>query len=115
MSSAEARQFAGEAQQRLADAEALRRDLAQQHVDVSALDHAIEALRQVANPAALNDPRIDLRGQVIDGFKAYEFALHRAAADSASRVLLGRPGDVPPAFRAYVEEYFRAIAKPRTP
>jgi hypothetical protein len=27
----------------------------------------------------------------------------------------GRTGDVPPAFRAYVEEYYRAIAKPPRP
>ena len=112
----DARQFAGEARQRLAEAEALRRDLAAQGADVSALDRAIDALRQslaAAHPDA--DADAALRQQVIEGLKAYEFALRRMAGDSTARVLAGRQGDVPPAFRAFVEEYYRSIAKPKTP
>ena len=112
----DARQLSAEFRQRLADAEALRRDLAQQGVDVSALDRAIEALRQ--NPAAQHDDsqaEALLRQQVIEGLKAFEFAMRRQAADSSSRMLTGRQGDVPPAFRAYVEEYYRSIAKPKAP
>jgi hypothetical protein len=112
----ERRQLANEMRQRLNDAEALRRDLAQQGADVSALDRAIDALRKSID-AAHPDSEADatLRQQVIEGLKAYEFAMRRLAADSASRVLTGRQGDVPPAFRAYVEEYYRAIARPKTP
>ena len=46
--------------------------------------------------------------------KAYEFALRRANGDDASnRVMLERTGDVPPAFKALVEEYYRSLS--RTP
>jgi hypothetical protein len=101
-------------QQRVADAQALRRDLAQQGADVSALDRAIDAMKSMA---ARPDDKAsaELRAQIIDGLKAYEFALRKTLGDQENgRVMSGRTGDVPPAFRAYVEEYYRAIAKPPT-
>jgi hypothetical protein len=103
-------------QQRLRDAEALRADLAKQGADVSALDRALEAMRNASNPEKLADEKSggDLRTQVIDGLKAYEFALRRALGERESgQVLSGRTGDVPSEFRAYVEEYYRSIARPK--
>ena len=105
-------------QQRLSEAEALRRDLAQQGVDVAQLDRAIDAMRAMGpvDLADLGPSSAQLRAQVIDGLKAYEFALRRAlTGPEEGRVLSGRTGDVPPAFRAYVEEYYRSIAKPAKP
>ena len=103
-------------QQRLGEAEALRKDLRQQGADVSALDRAIEAMRSVASKTDDAKAASDLRAQVIDGLKAYEFALRKALGEGENgRVMSGRTGDVPPAFRAYVEEYYRAIAKPPKP
>ena len=102
-------------QQRVTDAEALRKDLAAQGADVSALDRAIEAMRATAGRAD-DKSAAALRAQVIDGLKAFEFALRKSLDDQESgRVMSGRTGDVPPAFRAYVEEYYRAIAKPPKP
>jgi hypothetical protein len=114
----DARQLARELQQRLADAEAIRRDLQRQGVDVAPLDRAIEALRGSV-VTSLEDKRAEaaLRQQVIEGLKAYEFALRRKYGDDQdARVLLERSGDVPPAFRAMVEEYYRALSKaPKRP
>ena len=102
-------------QQRITDAEALRKDLAVQGADVSALDRAIETMRATAARADYKSAQA-LRAQVIDGLKAFEFALRKSLGDQESgRVMSGRTGDVPPAFRAYVEEYYRAIAKPPKP
>ena len=103
-------------QQRLRDAESLRTDLARQGADVSALDRALEAMRAAANQDKLQDEKSggELRTQVIDGLKAYEFALRRALEGKDNgQVLSGRNGDVPAAFRAYVEEYYRSIARPK--
>jgi hypothetical protein len=105
-------------QQRIRDAEAVRADLARQKADVSALDRAIDAMRAAADPEKLTDEKSGaaLRGQVIDGLKAYEFALRRSLEGKENgQVLAGRNGDVPAEFRAYVEEYYRSIArsKPR--
>jgi len=105
-------------QQRVRDAEALRNDLAKQGADVSALDRALEAMRSAANQDKLQDEKSggELRSQVIDGLKAYEFALRRSIEGKAdAQVLSGRTGDVPTEFRAYVEEYYRSLARPKSP
>jgi hypothetical protein len=112
----EARQVEREMEQRLRDAQALRADLAKQGVDVSALDRAMEALARAASQDKLEDAKSggELRAQVIDGLKAYEFALRRSLeGKDQPQVLSGRTGDVPAEFRAYVEEYYRSIARPK--
>src|SRR6185437_1248891 len=112
LSQNDVRQFSSEMQQRIRDAQALRGDLARQGTDVSALDRAIDEMRALAAPENLRDDKSggQLRGQVIDGLKAYEFALRRSLdAKENGQVLAGRSGDVPAAFRAYVEEYYRSI------
>ena len=83
---------------------------------MSALDRAIEGMRSVVSTTDDSKAASDLRAQVIDGLKAYEFALRKALEGAENgRVMSGRTGDVPPAFRAYVEEYYRAISKPPKP
>jgi len=107
-------QFSREAQQRLADAEALRRDLARQGVPTKDLDKAIENLRLLGSPVTLEDTRTsaNLRTKVLEGFKDFEFGLRRRLGDADStRVLIERSGDVPPAYRQNVEEYYRSIGK----
>jgi hypothetical protein len=118
----EAQQFSREAQQRLADAEALRGDLAKSGMPTTELDRAIEGLKQLANPRTLEDTRAsaDLRSRTIEGFKDFEFGLRRQLGQGDStRVLLERSGDVPPAYKQNVEEYYRSIGrgkvKPKTP
>jgi len=109
-------QTARELQQRIADAEAIARDLRRQGQDVAPLDRAIEAMKMASTFTSLEDKRAEavLRTQVVEGLKAYEFALRRANGDDAgNRVLLERSGEVPPAFKAMVEEYYRSLS--RTP
>jgi hypothetical protein len=62
----------------------------------------------------LEDPRIsaDLRAKTIEGFKDFEFSLRRSLSQGDStRVLLERSGDVPPAYKQNVEEYYRSIGR----
>lgn len=111
-------QFSREAQQRLADAEALRRDLQRQGIPTNELDRAIENLRLLGSPSNMEDTRTsaDLRTKVIDGFKDFEFGLRRRLGDADStRVLLERTGDVPAAYKQNVEEYYRSIGKGKAP
>jgi hypothetical protein len=110
----DAEQFSREAQQRLADAEALRRDLAKQGAPTTELDKAIADLRQMTVAKTLEDTRAaaDLRAKTIEGFKDFEFGLRRALGQGDStRVLLERSGDVPPAYKQNVEEYYRSIGR----
>lgn len=107
-------QFAREAAQRLADARALREQLAKQGQPTGELDRAIQNLEQLAQGRYLEDTRTatDLRSKVIDGLKDFEFGLRRRLGEGDStRVLLERSGDVPPAYRQHVEEYYRSIGK----
>ena len=98
----------------MADAEALRRELAGKGIPTAELDRAIDGLRQLTNPRTLEDTHTaaELRSKTIEGFKDFEFGLRRAlgGADS-TRVLLERAGDVPPAYKQNVEEYYRSIGR----
>lgn len=107
-------QFAREAAQRLADAQALRDQLQKQGQPTGELDRAIQNLQALAQGKYLEDTRTagDLRAKVIDGLKDFEFGLRRRLGEGDStRVLLERSGDVPPAYKQQVEEYYRSIGK----
>jgi hypothetical protein len=111
----DARQLAREMQERIADAEALRRDLQQQGFDTAPLGRAIEGMRAAERMQRTGDDThtaSDLRAQLLDRLKAYEFTLRRAVEGAdAPRVMQSRPGEVPASFRAWVDEYYRSIAK----
>ncbi len=114
LSPQDAQQFSREAQQRLADAEALRAELARTGLPTKELDNAIDNLRQLADAKSLEDTRTakDLRAKTIEGFKDFEFDLRRTLGEGDStRVLLERSGDVPAAYKQNVEEYYRSIGK----
>jgi hypothetical protein len=107
-------QLGRELRERLSDAQALRRDLQRQNLDTRDLDRAIAGLQSLSNDRILADERTaaDLRSQTLEHLKAFEFALRKKLGDSEeNRVLLGRSGDVPAAFKQYVEEYYRSLAK----
>lgn len=117
LSAQDAQQFGRELAQRLADAQALQRDLQRQGVNTDDLDRAIQNLRGMLDPSRLEETHAasDLKAQTIDGLKTFEFGLRRDADND--RVVIDRTGDVPPAYRQSVEEYYRAIgkAKPQKP
>ena len=72
----------------------------------------------MTNPRALEDTHTaaELRSKTIEGFKDFEFGLRRALGGSDStRVLLERAGDVPPAYKQNVEEYYRSIGRGKQP
>jgi hypothetical protein len=105
-------QFQRELAQRLADAAALRRELARQGRDVSQLDQAIQGLKGVSNLRSLSDDRAAKQLQTqLDALKNFEFQLTRAINGEKEGVRVGRVGDVPPAYRAWVDEYYREIGK----
>jgi hypothetical protein len=113
MSDGDARQLARAFGLRRGNAEALRRELAGQGIDVSQLDRSIEAMRQLERSGALDDPRAAerLEAQVIDGLKDFEFALARKLAGAQpDGPALGTRSPVPEEYRAAVEEYYRSLA-----
>ena len=118
MSREEARQLSREMRERLGDARALREQLAQQGVDVAPLDRVIQGMgaEERTDPADVSPNALALRAQVLEGLKAYEFALRRQMGDAGgAKVLLDRSGEVPAAYRSQVEEYYRSVSKPPKP
>lgn len=103
-----------EVRERLNDARALRRDLANRGVDVSQLDRAIGNLERLGSPLTLSDPRAEkeLRTQVVEGLRAFEFQLgEKFGIRSNERVLVDRTGEIPAEYRKYVEEYYRSLGR----
>jgi hypothetical protein len=113
MSDGDARQLSRAVGLRRANAEALRRQLAGQGIDVTQLDRTIDDLRQLERSGALDDPRAleRLEGSVIDGLKDFEFALARKLAGAQpDGPALGTRSPVPEEYRAAIEEYYRSLA-----
>jgi uncharacterized protein DUF4175 len=119
MSTEEIRQYQRELRERIAEAEALRRDLRAQGRDVAELDRLLGQLKGLGG-AVGSDIRTaeiaGLRASVVEGFKAYEFALRRElAGGDKERLLLGRSGDVPAGFKQMVEDYYKSLAGQKPP
>jgi hypothetical protein len=119
MSTEEIRQYQRELRERIAEAEALRRELRAQGQDVGQLDRLLGQLRGLNGAmggGADAGEVAGLRASVVEGFKAYEFALRRELeGGDKERLLLGRQGDVPAGFKQMVEDYYKSLAgqKPR--
>ena len=108
----DARQLGREFQQRIRDAEKLRDRLAERGVQVADLELVIGAMRDFeAQFEGSLRGLDDLRREVIDGLKLFEFWLHRITdAASGRRPQLAGSDEVPESYREMVEEYYRALA-----
>jgi hypothetical protein len=115
MSPDEARQLQREYGARRLDAEELRRELRQSGADAASLDEWIRRLRDLERGRSFDDPEElqRLHQAVVEGMKAYEFALRRALETGDDRPLLDARGEVPPGFKSLVEEYYKSLARPR--
>lgn len=109
----EIRQLARELGERRAEAEALRRDLRREGMDASDIEALVGRLRELEQGAAAMSPEelSRLQGAVVDGFKAFEFALRRMVEGDARQPLLGASDEVPPEYRRLVEEYYKSLAR----
>ena len=99
---------------RRSELEGLRRELEQMGQDVGDLEALLRRMRELEQQRAYSDrEEIErLQGSVIEGLKAFEFALRRQIEGAGDdKPLLGRTDEVPPGFRQLVEEYYRSLAK----
>ena len=111
----DARQLQREYRARRLDAEALRQELRQSGADIATLEQWIRRLRELEQGRSFDDAEElqRLHAAVVEGMKAYEFALRRALETGDDRPLLDASGEVPPGFKALVEEYYKSRARPR--
>jgi len=111
------RQFRGEARRYAQDLEALRRGLRADGVDTRQLDDILNRLKALDDDRVYRDVQelARLQGGVSDGLRRFEFDLRRQVEGNANDVRLNGAEDVPAEFKALVEEYYRSLAKPRSP
>lgn len=108
------RQFQREAAERRAEAEALRRDLRAMGVDAGELDALIGRMRSMEAQRVLADPdeAVRLQGQLVEGFRRFEFDLRRRlGAGAGEQLFLSGSDDAPAGYRKAIEEYYRALAR----
>jgi len=114
LSADDIRQFSREFKDQRQSAEQLKRDLQQMGIDPSDLNRMIEQMRQLENAKSYDDPASleRLQQSLIEGLKAFEFALRRQVeGNDRARPVLGASGDVPAGFRQMVDEYYRSLSK----
>lgn len=107
------RQLQREFQERVGDAEELREDLRQEGVQTTDLDRVIGAMREFDESFEGTTRGLDeLRSDVIDGLKLFEFRLRRVTEAATGRHPQLTDSDaVPEGYRDLVEEYFRTLAR----
>jgi hypothetical protein len=114
LSSGDARQFSREMGMRREAAEDLRDDLRRQGINTEELDRAITQLQRLEGTGMSGDPKgLDqLQADVIAGLKQFEFSLFKQLGiGTAKQPATGMRADTPPEFKAWVDEYFKAIWK----
>jgi hypothetical protein len=109
------RQLRGEMRRRAGELRELERDLGREGVDVGPLDEIARRLERMDASGAIGTPRgLEQLAEAILALKDFEFALRRQmiGAEAAPPVFTAGE-DVPPEYRALVEEYYRRLAERR--
>ncbi len=110
----EIRDYRREFQERLGDAQALRRYLEEAGAATQELDAVVDALEDLrgARPWG-NLPELErLQNELREGLQRLEFRLRREVeGDGSDRAVLRGSDEVPEGFRGLVEEYFRALSR----
>jgi len=109
----ERRQFRREAQERLADAQELRRMLERGSGQIPNVDKLIESLRGVEGSAARQAELIARLRAALDLLHTIDRDLSRELAqiNQKDRYLTSEDSEAPSAYKQLVEEYYRALAK----
>ena len=112
----DARQMANQATNLADDASRVRRQLQQAGVgqrELQPIDEVVKALRALGDEKVYGDPTglQDLYATALDKFKKLEYDLRQRTDTSSQQLYLSGSEDVPPNFKALIEEYYRALSK----
>lgn len=118
LSAEESRQLRREITERARDAEAFRRALEQSGISSPQAAALAQRLQGLASDRNMKDPLglAELAGQVAEDIKMIEYVLRREADGQRPELQLSGSEELPPGYRAMVEEYYRTLArKPKAP
>jgi hypothetical protein len=110
------RQFTREFREQMQELSELRRELAQEGIDVGELDQVINQMGGMDNRGTIGEALgvALLEAEVIQGLKEFEFNLRRQLQlDDDQRLFLSGSDAVPEGYRELVEEYYRELARRR--
>ena len=110
------RQIANQAKNLANDAQNVKQQLQKAGVppkDLTAVDDVVKALRDLGNEKNLKDPAglNELYQVAVQRFKALEFEIRKRVDTSNEQLFLSGSEDVPPSFKALIEEYSRRLSK----
>jgi hypothetical protein len=107
------RQLRSELNQRAQDAESLRRDLEASGVSSPQAAALAQRLQGLVSDRNFKDPLglADLTAQVANDVKMLEYALRREQEGGRPALQLSGSEELPPGYRAMVEEYYRTLGK----
>ncbi len=103
--------------QRGADAGELRQLLAEEDFEIGDLDEIIQAMRALDSLRDYADAEEIARLQtyVVEGLKRFEYRLRREIGADTDQLFLAGSDEVPAGFRELIEEYYRWLARQRSP
>jgi len=109
------RQLRGELRRRVDDLRGLSEEFRRQGMDAGPLDRIARGVGRIDARGTLGTPRgLDELREMVQSLKDFEFALRRQLIDAeAPPAFRGADEDVPPAYRALVDEYYRRLAERR--
>ncbi len=116
MTAEDLRQFDRELGQRQQEARALRDQLREQGLGTADLDSLLRQLDRFDVRRINNDPLAldQLRAQVVEGLRQFEYRLWRELADDdEARLHLTGSDEVPESYRELVERYFKSLSETR--
>lgn len=112
----DARQMANQARNLANDAQNVRRNLQQSGVnarDLQPIDEVVKALRALGDEKVYGDPAglQQLYATALDKFKKLEYDLRKRTDTTNQQLFLSGSEDVPPNFKALIDEYYRTLSK----
>ena len=99
---------------RVQAAQQLRDGLRQQGLSTADLDKVLQQLKDIEAGTGKVQPALldKMQADAIDNLKRFEYSLFRQFGIGGSKQpAMGSHADVPPEYRALVEEYYRQISK----
>jgi hypothetical protein len=112
LTSEEARQLGRELRARAADAQELQRELQRGGLPAQDAEEIARRIRNLENKS-LGDPLglAKLASEVVEDLKMLEYSLRRAAEGDKPKLYLSGSEELPPGYKALVEEYYRSLAR----
>lgn len=107
------RQWQREFQERMSEAQDIRRLLDQEGFSAGDLDEVIQSMREFDDPRVYQNAEViaQLQTLILEELKRFEYRLRREVDSESEELFLALSDDVPPGFRDLIEEYYRVLSR----